>query len=486
MEQQIGLQPEQRAQVLPRLIEANYLLQLSSQSLDAVITAELSANPALELAEPATCPRCGAELEGDVCPTCRDERLEQPTLDSAIERDSESFHEQRFESDQDVDQFSFIAEAPNLADEVRADAFATLPAQDHSVASFVVDAIDERGWLALPVEEIAAITRRPVDDVERVLQVVQRVAPPGVGARNLTECLKLQIDDLRSQGIEPPEMVERLREADFADLGAHRYQRLAKKLGTSPEAVVEAHEFIRSQLTPNPLQDRSATPWRHTDHTQTATPDVIVRIVEGEIMVALAGRADSRLSISEDYVYLSKLASSRSGTSADGQIGVAAALTESEREHVRASVRSARDFMSKLEQRRRTLLKIATVVCEQQEDFLRGSVRELRPLTRSEVAAQIGVNESTVSRATAEKYVMLPNRRVVPFSDFFTASLSVKDVMKEIIANEAKVGRTLSDQRICELLEDQGYRIARRTVTKYRLQLDILPSTQRHAGSHLG
>jgi RNA polymerase sigma-54 factor len=80
---------------------------------------------------------------------------------------------------------------------------------------------------------------------------------------------------------------------------------------------------------------------------------------------------------------------------------------------------------------------------------------------------------------------MLPNRRVVPFSDFFTASLSVKDVMKEIIANEARVGRTLSDQRICEMLEEQGYRIARRTVTKYRLQLDILPSTQRHAGSHL-
>ena len=160
-------------------------------------------------------------------------------------------------------------------------------------------------------------------------------------------------------------------------------------------------------------------------------------------------------------------------------------MTDREREHVRASVRSARDFMSKLEQRRRTLLKIATVVCERQEDFIRGSVRELRPLTRSEVAAQIGVNESTVSRATADKYVMLPNRRVVPFSDFFTASLSVKDVMKEIIANEAKAGSTLSDQRICELLEDQGYRIARRTVTKYRLQLDILPSTQRHAGSGL-
>ncbi|CAN5815207.1 RNA polymerase factor sigma-54 [soil metagenome] len=483
MEQHIGMQSEQRAQVLPRLIEANYLLQLSSQSLDAVITAELSSNPALELTDPVTCQRCGTELEGDICPSCRDERLDQFATDSALERDSESFHEQRFESDLEVDQFSYIAEAPNLADEVRADAFATLPTSDHSIASFIVDAIDERGWLALPVEEIAAMTKRDAGDIERVLQTIQHIAPPGVGARNLAECLKLQIDDLRQQGLAAPEMVERLCEADFADLGAHRYQRLAKKLGTTPEAIAEAHEFIRCQLTPNPLQGRSATPWRHTDQTQTATPDVIVRIVDDEILVALAGRTDSRLSISDDYVYLSKSSPNRSSSTLNGAAPDIEGMTESEREHVRASVRLARDFMSKLEQRRRTLLKIATVVCERQVDFLRGSVRELRPLTRSEVAAQIGVNESTVSRATAEKYVMLPNRRVVPFSDFFTASLNVKDVIKEIIANEAKAGRTLSDQRICEMLEDQGYRIARRTVTKYRLQLDILPSTQRHAGN---
>jgi RNA polymerase sigma-54 factor len=102
-------------------------------------------------------------------------------------------------------------------------------------------------------------------------------------------------------------------------------------------------------------------------------------------------------------------------------------------------------------------------------------------LTRSEIAAELGVNESTVSRATADKYVMLPNRRVAPFSEFFSASLGVKDVIREIIASESQRGRTLSDQRICDMLCDRGFRIARRTVTKYRLQLDILPSTQRHA-----
>ena len=114
-----------------------------------------------------------------------------------------------------------------------------------------------------------------------------------------------------------------------------------------------------------------------------------------------------------------------------------------------------------------------------QEDFLREGVRELRPLTRSEVAANVGVHESTVSRATANKYVMLPNRKVIPFSDFFTPSLSIKDVIKELIEQEANAGQALSDMRIRDLLMDRGYRIARRTVAKYRAELRILPSTVR-------
>jgi RNA polymerase sigma-54 factor len=484
MEQQLGLQGEQRQQVLPRLIEANYLLQLSAQSLEAVIAAELSGNPALELSEPPVCARCGTELEGDTCPTCRDDGDDRASRLESYELDSESFIERRFEGDE-VDQFSYIADEPSLSEEVRADAFATLPDEDQPIASVIIDSIDERGWLALSMVEISAMTGRSADDVERVLQVVQRIAPPGVGARNLSECLRLQTSDLRAQGVDVPDLVDRFSESDFADLGAHRYQKLAKRLSVEQDEIVEAHEFIRGQLTPNPLQERTATPWRHASQTQTATPDVIVRIVDDEIVVSLAHTNDSRLRLSEDYVVLSSLASRRARKKAAEEESDDATphLSDTEREHVRESVRTARDFLSKLEQRRRTLLRIATVVCEQQEEFLRGSVRDLRPLTRSEVAAQVGVNESTVSRATADKYVMLPNRQVVPFSHFFTASLSIKDVIKEIIANEATLGRSLSDQQICDLLADQGYRIARRTVTKYRLQLDILPSTQRHTGS---
>ena len=120
--------------------------------------------------------------------------------------------------------------------------------------------------------------------------------------------------------------------------------------------------------------------------------------------------------------------------------------------------------------------KIAGALIQYQEEYLRQGVRHLRPLTRAQVASVTGLHESTVSRATAGKYVMLPNGQVVPFSDFFTASLSVKDVIKEIVEQE---GRALTDREIVQRLYDQGIRVARRTVAKYRSQLRILPSKLR-------
>jgi RNA polymerase sigma-54 factor len=135
--------------------------------------------------------------------------------------------------------------------------------------------------------------------------------------------------------------------------------------------------------------------------------------------------------------------------------------------------------MTNVQQRRDTLLRISKCIVELQESFLRGGVRELRPLTRAIVAQQVGVHESTVSRATANKFVMLPNRKVIPFSDFFTPSLSTKDIIRELIERETRKGEMLTDRKICDLLLQQGVRIARRTVAKYRAELGILPSTMR-------
>ncbi|MEJ7654319.1 MAG: RNA polymerase sigma-54 factor, partial [Chloroflexia bacterium] len=133
-------------------------------------------------------------------------------------------------------------------------------------------------------------------------------------------------------------------------------------------------------------------------------------------------------------------------------------------------------FISNVNQRRKTIHRIANSLVELQEEYIRNGVRHLKPLTRAMLADHIGVHESTVSRATAGKFVMMPNRKVVPFSDFFTASLSVKDVIREIITKESDA---LTDRQIGDRLRERGIRVARRTVAKYRAELGILPSTLR-------
>ncbi|MFM8594669.1 MAG: RNA polymerase sigma-54 factor, partial [Chloroflexota bacterium] len=148
-------------------------------------------------------------------------------------------------------------------------------------------------------------------------------------------------------------------------------------------------------------------------------------------------------------------------------------------DHIRTYNSRAKMFIGTINQRRATLLKISRCIVEMQGPFLREGVRSLKPLTRAVVAQQVGVHESTVSRATANKYAMLPNQRVIPFSDFFTPSLSVKDVIKEIMEEESEQGEHFTDRIIVDLLEERGIRVARRTVAKYRAELGILSSAMR-------
>jgi RNA polymerase sigma-54 factor len=194
---------------------------------------------------------------------------------------------------------------------------------------------------------------------------------------------------------------------------------------------------------------------------------VVVSLRDGDLVVEVVDTRHFHLRMNPLYAQIAREIG-RSRTRGD--------YNDTERQHVREFVNRAKLFISNINQRRETLYKISRCIVELQEDFLRGGVRELRPLTRAVVAQQVGVHESTVSRATANKFVMLPNRKVIPFSDFFTPSLSVKDIIKEMIERE---NQPLTDRRICDLLSKQGIRIARRTVAKYRAELGILPSTMR-------
>jgi RNA polymerase sigma-54 factor len=238
-------------------------------------------------------------------------------------------------------------------------------------------------------------------------------------------------------------------------------------LGVSTEVVEDARDFIRANLTPFPLQSQEARQWRSPVESPYVAPDVVISIKDGELVVEVVETRQAQLRVNSLYDQMARAAlAARKNSSMD----------DDTRNHVREHVARAKLFLGNVRQRHETLARISRNVAELQEEFLRGGVRKLVPLTRATVAQQVGVHESTVSRATANKYVMLPNRKVIPFSDFFTPSLSVKDMIKEMIEEEKD---SLTDKRIVELLNRRGVRIARRTVAKYRSELNILPSTLR-------
>ena len=478
MELELEQVQEQRHRNLPRLIEANYLLNLSSQELEAVITAELSANPALEVEDKTICPTCGGAIEGGYCAICLVSHTSPNKLDTDedFERIERIYQPQA--ADEEFDEVALIADEMDLVEQLLADARAVLEPAAHPIAELLIDALDERGFLDSALSEIAHLSGRSFEDVEAVLRVVQDLAPAGVAARDLRESLMLQLRFLRQMGVAVPNHVEPIIDGHLTELGNHRYQQIARQLHASVAEIEAAHDFIQTYLSPHPLQHQRTKTWQSPAETPFVAPDVIISIDDGELRVELSGSSQTRLRVNPLYAGLAaRLRRSRTRECNDAE--VAAQTSAADRDHIRDSVSRAKQFISKIQQRRETLLKISICICELQEDFLREGVRELRPLTRSQVAQQIGVHESTVSRATANKYVMLPNRKVVPFSDFFTPSLSVKDVIKELIELEAVTGQTLSDMRIRDLLLQRGYRIARRTVAKYRSELRILPSTIR-------
>lgn len=469
MDVSMDLSPEMRVWISPSLIEANYILSLSRTELQEVIKQELDANPALEMEEKEICPNCGGVIEGGFCPNCLLNQRESP-----YEESYEDYPEQLYtgvarerDDGDEFDPMTLVASEQTIEEQIISDVATLCQNGDLAVAEYLVGSLDERGFITVSTDDVARRFRRSTDYVERVVAYIQSVAPIGVGARNLQECLLLQLRYLQDIGVEVPPFVEPILRDYLEPFGAHKFGYIAKELGITNEDVEAAREFIRAHLNPYPLQTQEARSWKTPLRSPYVAPDVVIGIRDDELRVEIVDTRHFHLRLNPLYDKISREI---------GRSRTRGSYSDNERQHIREFVNRAKLFVSNINQRRETLFKISCCIADLQEDFLRGGVRELRPLTRAVVAQQVGVHESTVSRATANKFVMLPNRRVIPFSDFFTPSLSVKDIIKEMIERE---NAPLTDRKICDLLGRKGVRIARRTVAKYRAELGILPSTMR-------
>jgi RNA polymerase sigma-54 factor len=457
------LQPALQVRVTPKQIAANAILAMSSVQLTEAIAAELDENPALEMLEQSACPICGSTITGSHCTEC----LPKEAAGAAPEA-----------ADGGVGEWSLRDESDDLDPIARAEAEFTLqehldwtlrtllPARLHVVTEYAIGALDDSGFLTESDEAIAAATGHSVEDVATVREALRGVEPIGVGSRNVAECLLAQIAYLDEMGeMEVPTIAADIIRDHMADLGERRFAVIASALGTTQEAVIAAWEFVKANLHPYPTSAFSAAIGEGSSGRTIVRPDVLIRAIDGELTVEVVESRRFALRVDPTYARLS--AGMRR-----------ASATQSDRQHVREYVGRARFFIDNVNRRRATLQRIAECLVDRQRDYLMHGVQHLVPLTRAEVGALIGMHESTVSRATAEKFVMLPTGEVVPFGHFFTASLGVKDQIRRMIEAEA-APEPLSDQEIADRLAAEGVAIARRTVAKYRDELQLLPARLR-------
>lgn len=458
-----------------KLIASIKILQCSAEELEQTIARELRDNPALDAEELAQCLRCGTPLQAGVCPACEhdataglDPRADVLAWDEPISTGTDLAADDGSE----VDPLDFVRTRETLEEHLLRQMGALVAQEDMPIADYLVGNLNSHGYLTTSVAEAAETLRAAEADVERVLTVLQSLDPPGIGARDLRECLLIQLALFETRGDVPP-LARRMVAEHLHALGEHHFAEIARRMGSSVAQVKLAWRFIKANLNPYPAHAFEAAELPDvgldsaSERSCIVRPDVVIRAVEQGFEAEVIERRRYRFSLSPVYSALSARARSSSH--------LASRLSEHERQHVREYTARARFFIECVRQRWDTLHTIATALIECQADYLAHGVRHLRPLTRGELADRLGMHESTVSRATANKYVLLPCGRTVSFDDFFDGSLAAKDLMRELIASEDP-DRPYSDEDLTALLHERGIPLARRTVAKYREAMGILPS----------
>ena len=345
-----------------------------------------------------------------------------------------------------------------LLDQVRESA---LPEPQWPIAEMVIGNIDDYGYLKASIDELAASTGLPADQIQEVLKVIQGFDPPGVGARDLRECLMLQLERAGLAASLEYRIINEFMDA----LGKRRIPEIARGTGKDVDDVQEALERI-ARLEPRP--GRAFLP----DNDQYILPEVFVQRSGDDFLVTTNNEHIPHLRISNTYKDLM----SQGENSAEV------------RNYIREKIRAGKFLIKSLHQRQQTILNIAKEIVHRQRDFMEKGVAHLKPLTMVQVAEVVGVHETTVSRAVSGKYIQTP-QGIFEMKYFFTAGIqtatgdgmsntSVKDMIAEIFKKE-DASKPLSDQEVVRMLKEKGIVIARRTVAKYRTELNILPSNLR-------
>lgn len=360
-------------------------------------------------------------------------------------------------------QFDFISQKPGLSAYLQWQlAHSELDEQEWDIALFIIGNLNRYGFLEVSLEEVVAATGCARDDAEYILEVIQDLDPPGIAARNVTESLLLQLDRL---GLADSLAAEIVRH-HLPLLETRNYKALMRATGHKKSEISRAIDCITQELTPYP-----GLPFAE-ENTNYIVPDVYVRKIDGEYIIRLNDDDLPQLKLSQHYQEL---------------LGDKALQKES-RQYIHDKLKNAEWFIRSLHQRQRTIYKVMESLLKFQHDFFEHGPGHLRPLILRDVAEDIEMHESTISRVTSNKYVHTP-QGIYELKYFFStaiprdggealASESIRNTILKMIQDEDK-SKPLSDNAIAEMLAKENIQIARRTVAKYREQLKILPVKHR-------
>ncbi len=520
MKPSLQLRFSQQLTMTPQLQQAIKLLQLSSLELQTEIQQALESNPMLEMAEDGddndelqlnydgvdseTTPNdvssteqferddfsqlsAGSEFDSGVNETGEHsdsgETQEETTLDSAdaLSRDTVDsdlpvdaqwedwdFQPPSGGARNDDDEFDYQGKTTeSLQDYLRWQLNLTpFSDTDRAIAEAVIDAIDEDGYLRTSATELLegfADTDVELDEIETVIHRIQHFDPPGVAARDLGECLLIQLQQ-QPNGGEVVEHAKLLVREHLPLLSGRDLKTLMRKSRLDEEQIRAAINLVQ-QLNPRPGNSVER------DESEYVVPDVLVRKKRDRWVVELNSEASPRLRINANYAALIQ----RTRTASDNQF-------------LRNHLQEAKWFIKSLQSRNETLLKVATAIVEQQIGFFEHGEEAMKPMVLADIAELLGMHESTISRVTTQKFMHTP-RGIFELKYFFSSHLStagggeasstaIRAFIKKLVASEESA-KPLSDNQIAELLAKQGYNVARRTVAKYREAMNIPPSSER-------
>ncbi|WP_304454942.1 hypothetical protein [Nocardiopsis sp. YSL2] len=427
-------QPRLEPRCTPEQVAYARLLSLGGAAFESAVAAELDTNPALDRQD-AACPVCGGVVRGPCCapaPRYRDGDLG---------------------TDRSTGSCEHVPGALPLAEALLRDLAPLVPGHDLPVARYVLAALDEHGILDGTPAEAAEALGVDVGRVEGVVRALRGVTCPGTAASSLREHLLLDLDSLEDTPL------TRLARALVGEAGGALARggaaAAARALGAEPDDVAAACDLVREHLHPYPVLDADRD---HTAPVVYTAPDVVLSADEGRVAARVVEADRVLLRVDERFERLA-----------------GAPVTPGEALRARAAVERARLFLDRVARRWWTMRAVAEAAAAHQRDFVLTGA-PMRPLTRSALADRLGLHESTVGRAVRDRAVRLPSGRTVPFADFFPTAPGLRETLRTIVADEE---HPLTDAELAAELERRGHRVARRTVVKYRAQLDIACASRR-------